>query len=337
MLIDLMDIVALSITIILQSRGAGRGVSLLYSESSVVQAVETASPAVVNVSTVTVLMDALFRTMPVQGVGSGVIIDPRGYVLTNYHVVAEANQVRVSLPDGKKFDGRLIGSDPSSDLAIIKVDARELPTVKMADSDKLRVGETAIAIGNPLGLPGGPTVTVGVISSKGRSIQTEHGLMENLIQTDAAINPGNSGGPLLNLQGEVIGITTAVVPYAQGIGFAIPINTAKMAIEDLIVHGEVRRPWLGITGIDLTPVIASHFNLSTDQGILVARIIPGGPAEEAGLTSGDIIVEFSGSAVHTVGELQREMRRRRIGDIVALTLVRGDSSWSTSLRLTKAP
>ncbi len=301
------------------------------------RAVEAVSPSVVNVSTVTVLMDAFFHTMPIQGVGSGVIIDPRGYILTNFHVIAEANKVRVSLSNGEKYDGRLVGADPSSDLAVIKVDARELPTARMADSDTIRVGQTAIAIGNPLGLSGGPTVTVGVISSAARSIQTDRGLMENLIQTDAAINPGNSGGPLVNLQGEVVGITTAVVPYAQGIGFAIPINTAKMVIEDLVTHGEVRKPWLGITGIDLTPAIAGHFNLSTDSGILVAKVIPGGPAEEAALSSGDIIVKINNLPVGSIRELQREMRRLRINDIVQLSLARGDSSWSTSLRLTQAP
>ncbi len=282
-------------------------------------------------------MDAFFNAMPVEGVGSGVIMDPRGYILTNFHVIAEANRVRVSLSNGQKFDGRLVGADPTSDLAVIKVESRDLPAAHMADSDKIRVGQTAIAIGNPLGLPGGPTVTVGVISSVGRNIQTERGLMENLIQTDAAINPGNSGGPLVNMEGEVVGITTAVIPYAQGIGFAIPINTAKMVIEDLMVHGEVRRPWLGITGIDLTPAIASHFELSTDAGILVAKVIPGGPAEEAGMSSGDIIVRFNGRDVRSIRELQSEIRRLRIGDVIQLFMVRGDSSWSTSLRLTRAP
>lgn len=282
-------------------------------------------------------MDAFFNTMPIQGVGSGVIIDPRGYILTNFHVISEANKVRVSLSNGQKYEGRLVGADPSSDLAVIKVDARELPTAQMADSDMIRVGQTAIAIGNPLGLPGGPTVTVGVISSVGRNIQTDRGLMENLLQTDAAINPGNSGGPLVNLQGEVVGITTAVVPFAQGIGFAIPINTAKMVIEDIVTHGEVRKPWLGITGIDLTPAVSSHFDLSTSSGILVAKVLPGGPAEEAGLSTGDVIVKINGRSVEGIRDLQREMRKLRINDVVQLLLVRGISSWTTSLRLTRAP
>jgi serine protease Do len=237
--------------------------------------------------------------------------------------VRRADKIKVTLSDGREFDGEVIGSDVTSDMAIVKIKADHLPTVTLGNSDELRVGEIVIAIGNPYGLQ--QTVTMGVVSAKGRSIPTgiEGHVYKNFIQTDTAINPGNSGGPLLNIKGEVVGINTAIIPYAQGIGFAIPINMAKRNIDDLINLGKVRRSWLGVYIQEVTPEIAKQFSLPEDaRGVLVGDIIKDSPAEEAGIKRGDIITKVNDKEVNSPGELQDKIRDVNIDDKANIEIMR---------------
>ena len=216
--------------------------------------------------------DQLLRIFPVEGVGSGVIIDKKGYILTNNHVIEKANKLKVTTTDGNIYDGMVVGTDPITDLAIIKIESKDaLSYAELGNSDELKIGQIVIAIGNPFGLDGGPSVTAGIISSLSRKLQFERGIME-LVQTDASINPGNSGGPLINTKGQVIGINTAKMPYAQGIGFAVPINVAKLIINDLIMNGRVtNRPWIGISTIKITSELANSYGLPTNTGIFNCR------------------------------------------------------------------
>ncbi|MEN3184698.1 MAG: DegQ family serine endoprotease, partial [Atribacterota bacterium] len=264
----------------------------------------------------------LERQIPQRGIGTGFVFRSDGYILTNEHVIRGANEIKVTFIDGKEYQGRVVGADPLTDIAVVKIDATNLPTIPLGDSDKARVGEFVIAIGNPYGLS--HTVTVGVLSAKGRPISAgDSGReYENFLQTDAAINPGNSGGPLLNLRGEVIGINTAILPYAQGIGFAIPINMAKSILDQLITSGKVVRAWLGVYIQDLTPEIAEKFGLSEAKGALVADVSKGSPAERAGLRRGDIILKVDEKETPTVSDLQREIRSHRPGDQVRLEVWR---------------
>ncbi len=262
------------------------------------------------------------RQIPRRGVGSGFIFREDGYILTNHHVVAGAEEITVTLLDGREFTGRVIGADPMTDLAVVQVDAEGLPTVTLGDSDAARVGEWVVAIGNPYGLA--HTVTVGVLSAKGRPITAgDTGReYENFLQTDAAINPGNSGGPLLNIHGEVIGINTAIIPFAQGLGFAIPINLAEELLDDLIELGRVIRAWLGVYIQDLTPEIALQFGREETKGALVAEIQVDSPAEHAGLQRGDIILRVEDEAIEDVRDLQQVIRSHRPGDVVTIEVWR---------------
>ncbi len=237
------------------------------------------------------------RKFKQRGAGSGFIVSPEGLIFTNNHVVEGADKVIVKLADGRTFKGKVVGRDPQSDVAVLKIKGHNLPTVPLGDSDKIQVGEWVIAIGNPFGLS--HTVTVGVVSAKGRS-----GLgitdFEDFIQTDAAINPGNSGGPLLNIRGEVIGMNTAIFSRSggyMGIGFAIPINIVKLVAEQLVEKGKVVRGWLGVVIQDLTPALAQEFGLERTEGALVAEVLKGSPADRAGLRPGDVIVGYEGKPV----------------------------------------
>jgi len=310
--------------------------------NSIADIAEKVGPAVVNIDTVRMVTtqfpsfeDPIFkrffgrefeefrRTIPQKGTGSGFIINQEGYVLTNEHVVRKADKIKVTLSDGREFDGEVIGSDVTSDMAIVKIKADHLPTVTLGNSDELRVGEIVIAIGNPYGLQ--QTVTMGVVSAKGRSIPTgiEGHIYRNFIQTDTAINPGNSGGPLLNIKGEVVGINTAIIPYAQGIGFAIPINMAKRNIDDLINLGKVRRSWLGVYIQEVTPEIAKQFGLPEDaKGVLVGDVVKDSPAEEAGIKRGDIIIKVNDEEVNSPGELQDKIRDIDIGEKANIEIMR---------------
>lgn len=266
------------------------------------------------------------------GGGSGVIVDPKGYILTNHHVVGGADRIIIHLFDGKELKGTVQGTDPKTDLAVVKVEAKNLPVAFLGDSDKIEVGEWAIAIGSPFGLE--ETVTVGVISAKGRKgLRT--GTYEDFIQTDASINPGNSGGPLVNIDGEVIGINAMIIQPGQGIGFAIPINLAKNIMTELIQHGKVIRPWVGIGLQDLTENLAKSFNLQQKEGVLVSQIYEGSPAEKSGLRVGDVIVEVDGKRVQDSQEVVREVLKKKVGEKIEFVVIR--EGRSTKVSVTTAP
>ncbi|MCX7927499.1 MAG: Do family serine endopeptidase [Candidatus Omnitrophica bacterium] len=265
------------------------------------------------------------------GVGSGVIIDPQGYILTNQHVVEGAEKIKVILPDGREFKAELKGQDVRSDLAVIKINARNLPVAVLGDSDKLKIGQWVVAIGNPFGLAmqnPEPTVTIGVISalhrSLGRTLARERDY-NDLIQTDAAINPGNSGGPLVNLKGEVIGINVAIYSTSggyQGIGFAVPINSARRILSRLIEGKKVEYGWLGVTVQDMTEDLATYFGLSEKKGVLIAGVLAGGPAQKAGMKKGDILIEFDNKKVNSVKELLSFMNNSDVGKKVRILVLR---------------
>jgi len=308
-----------------------------FDESAVLQVVEKVTQSVVNINTVRLLHDFYYQVVPVQGMGSGVIIDSKGYIITNNHVIAGAEKIDATLASGEVLRGKLVGTCVSDDIAVIRVDGEKLPTAELGDSDQLKVGQTVFAIGNPFGLAGGPTVTKGVISAVKRSIRSERGLIENLVQTDASINPGNSGGPLVDVNGRVVAINTAIVPFAQGIGFAIPVNAVKRCATEIITHGRVMRPWLGVSGLSVTPEIASYYSLPVDRGALVTEVMPGSPAEKAEMQRGDIIIGFGEKAIKGVDELVREVQKRKIGEKAQLLMLRGDEKWIADVTLEKTP
>ena len=267
------------------------------------------------------------------GSGSGFVITPDGYIATNSHVVHEAKEIQVSLAGGETFPATLTGDDPDSDLAIIRVNAPHLQHIQFGDSNQLRPGQIAVAIGNPLGFQ--QTVTAGVISALGRSMRSQSGrLMENIIQTDAALNPGNSGGPLMNSHGEVIGVNTAMIPSAQGICFAIASNTAEFVAAWLIKDGRIRRAWLGIQGqtAPIHPRIARHLGLKQTQGVLILHIEPDSPASHTGLREGDLLIGFNNNSVGGIDELQRLLVGSEIGRKSELKIIR--HQFQTHLEIT---
>jgi S1-C subfamily serine protease len=279
----------------------------------VVRAIERVAPATVNITSTQEIrgrVNPFFRSdpffdeffgrfldrRPVQSLGTGLIISSEGHVLTNQHVLAGATQIHVALSDGREFEGELIGADPETDLAVVQIRSREpLPFVELGSSDELLIGETVIAIGNPFGLH--HTVTTGVLSAENRSIRSHEREYHGFLQTDASINPGNSGGPLLNLDGEVIGINTAIFREAEGIGFAIPINRAKRVVDDLLAHGEVIPVWLGLTLQDLTQALRDAFSTRARSGVLITHVFDDSPADRAKLRRGDILLELDGTKI----------------------------------------
>jgi serine protease Do len=269
-----------------------------------------------------------------RGGGSGVIVDKEGYILTNNHVVEGADKVKVKLNDGREFTATVKGQDPRTDLAVLYIKATDLPVAVLGDSDKLEVGEWAIAIGSPFGLE--HTVTVGVISAKGRT-GLGTGTYEDFIQTDASINPGNSGGPLINIDGEVIGINAMIIQPGTGIGFAIPINMAKQILSDLITQGKVVRPWLGVSVQNLTPDMMEHFKIKEKEGVLVGQVYPGTGAEKAGLVSGDIITSVDDKTVKNVNELVKEIQRKKVGQKVKLNIIRDGKGMLIEVTTTSMP
>ncbi len=294
------------------------------------------TPAVVYVA-IRAVVPSLFGFGQIQqGVGSGVIFDPRGYVLTNDHVIAGAQEIQVVLGDGRQFTGRVVGRSPANDIAVVKIDGQDLPVARLGDSDQLRVGQWVVAIGNALGLEGGPTVTAGVVSALNRTIVDAPGTTFGpLIQTDAAINPGNSGGPLVNLRGEVVGINTAKIQTAEGIGFAIPINKAKEIVQQLL---EARpRPYLGIVSVPVTPALAAAYGLAVSRGVLVVDVEPGSAAERAGIQPGDIIVGFDGRAIGNADDLQAALSDHQPGDRVTIVVNRNGRELPLEVTLGTAP
>jgi len=308
--------------------------------------------SVVNITSKAVTFDFFYGLVPEEGQGSGFIIDKEGHILTNYHVIADARQIEVTLHNRKKYGATIVGVDRAHDLAVVQIKAPELTPMVLGDSSKLQVGQKVYAIGNPFGLSG--TLTRGIVSSI-RQVQEPDGMkIEDAIQTDASINPGNSGGPLLNMHGEVIGINTMIasnVGQSAGIGFAIPINTAKAVINDLLTLGRVRRPALGVTTIPIDPQLADQMGLAADYGLLILQVVPGGAADNAGLrggsqraflgntpitVGGDLIVALDGQQVEDQQELAQIMNNHRAGDTVRITIYRGKKKLQVSVVLGEA-
>ncbi|HEY3094558.1 MAG TPA: trypsin-like peptidase domain-containing protein [Nitrososphaera sp.] len=306
-------------------------------EDVLVKAVEKAARSVVNIASVRMLQDQLFRVFPVEGVGSGVVIDEKGYILTNNHVIDDAERLKVTLTDGRVLRGRVVGSDEVTDLAVIRVETEQpLPAAELGNSDDLKAGQIVMAIGNPFGLTGGPAVTAGIISSLNRSIQARSGVLE-LIQTDAAINPGNSGGPLVSTQGQVVAINTANMPYAQGIGFAVPINTAKSILKEMIENGRVARPWIGVASMKLTPQLARYYGLPAIEGALIAKVEPYSPADDAGLRKGDIIEGIDGSRIEDPAQIASHVRKKHVNDQLTLTVNRYGRQVTVPIQVDERP
>jgi S1-C subfamily serine protease len=330
--------------------------SITEDEKNNIAVYEKAADGVVNITSTAVQMDFFFNAYPTQGSGSGAILDAKGNILTNHHVVANAQKLEVALADGSRWPAKLIGSDPDNDLAVIKIEAprEKLKVIPMGDSKNLRIGQKVLAIGNPFGFE--RTLTTGVISSLGRTIRSEVGtLIEDVIQTDAAINPGNSGGPLLNSDGEIVGINSAIISPSGGnvgIGFAIPVNTAKRLIPELISKGYVTYPWIGATIQTLIPEVAKYLKLKIERGALIAEVVKGGPADKAGLkggsqrvqvgnmivlVGGDIVVKADDQEIKTNEELIRYIREKKIGNTVTFKVYRKDKYEDVKVTLGERP
>ena len=310
----------------------------LSSLPAVTQVVDKVSPSVVTILTEWVEYSFFSRAVTRTGAGTGIIITPEGHILTNNHVIEDAEKITAILRDGETFEAKIWGTDPLTDLAVIKIKAEALPTATFGSSRGLDIGEWVIATGNALNLPGGPTVTLGIVSALGRSITEPNGVvLHDLIQTDAAINPGNSGGPLVNLAGEVIGINTAIAGGAENLGFAISTATAVPVKEDLVEHREVIWPWLGIAAETLTPAIASELGLQAKTGVLIAGVYRDYSAHKAGLKRNDVIVILGGEGITTVEQLQRAIRKHETGDVVEVSFVRDGESRTVQLTLEKWP
>lgn len=309
--------------------GAGPTGVLLNEEVRIIGIVKRISPTVVAVTS----YDSKGKK---QGLASGIIVTPDGEILTNNHVASSGSVLKVTLADGRDLEAKNLGGDPLIDLAIIKISANGLPTAPLGDSNRLQVGQTAIAIGNPYGFE--RTVTVGVVSALGRSIPGGGASLSNLIQTDAKIYPGNSGGPLLDSSGQVIGINTAVVGGEVGVlGFAIPINSARQAMEDVRRVGHVLVPWMGIAYGDITDEIARAFKLPVKEGVMVAEVEKGGPAALAGIRKGDIIVEADGKKIKDGGDLQRILQAKNVGDQMSVVVLRDGKRQTINVTLQEMP
>jgi serine protease Do len=306
-------------------------------ESQITGAVERLSESVVGIDSTRLATDYRFGVVPVEGQGSGVIIDPHGMIVTNNHVIDESTRVQVNLKDGRTFVGEVVGSDPATDVALVKINGENLPFATLGDSEKLKVGQIVLAIGNALGLPGAPTVSMGLIGALGRPLPGTDFVVEGLIQTDAAINPGNSGGPLADLDGKVIGMNTAMIPFAQGMGFAIPSETIKRIMDQISRNGRVVRPWLGISGMDVNKFVARRYNLPVEQGVLLAEVLQEGPARDAGLRVGDVVAKIGDSKVEGMKDLVGALSHLTIGDEVSVQFVRNGTSYETKLRLRETP
>ncbi|MBF0103612.1 MAG: DegQ family serine endoprotease [Desulfobacterales bacterium] len=273
------------------------------------------------------------RNFKQKSLGSGFIIDTEGYIVTNNHVIEDADKIIVKLNNGDEFTADIKGRDPKTDLALIKIQTdKKLPFLKLGNSDELQIGDWVLAIGNPFGLE--HTVTAGIVSAKGRTIGA--GPYDDFIQTDASINPGNSGGPLLNMNGDVVGVNTAIIAAGQGIGFAIPVNMVKEVIEQLKDEGEVTRGWLGVGIQDLKKDVAEYYNLKNgNKGVLVTEVFPGDPAEEAGIKAGDIIIRVNGDAIDSSRQLSRLVAKTKIGEKLSVTVLRNGKEETVKVKIVK--
>jgi serine protease Do len=329
-----------------------------YEDNPVVEIVKNVSAAVVNIDIETVSkrsalplpfdddpvfrrffgdrFDRFSRSVPMKGRGSGFIVTKDGQILTNNHVVDGADKITVTLSNGKTYPAEVLGKDPTFDLAVIKIKPNEnLTVLELSDSDAVEVGEWVVAIGNPFGLE--HTVTVGVISAKNRSVHARDINFDGFLQTDAAINPGNSGGPLIDMQGKVVGINTAIVPYAQGLGFAIPVNVAKQIMGDLVAYGKVKRGWLGVSVQSLTQEFAEAYSIDAESGVVIGDVFSGSAAERAGLRRGDVVVSIGNEAVKDVQSFVNSVRAQAPGATLRLKVIREGKSITVTAKLDEMP
>lgn len=297
------------------------------------------TPAVVGISTVRIDYDFFYRPIESEVVGSGIIVDPRGYIITNEHVVGDSSDITVFLHDGRKFPARKLYNDGTQDFAVVKINAPQLTAARLGDSDKVVVGDMAVAIGNPLGLSLQRTVTAGIISALNRTVtvvdRRGETLMHDLIQTDASINPGNSGGPLVNNLGEVIGINTIKASKAEAIGFSIPINIAKPIVNSIIQKGRFDRPYLGIEGVDAEMAKLMNLKVVVRNGIYVADVAKGSPADKAGIKKGDIITKIDGTPVHAMSNLRQLLYDMDIDKQIKVQISREGRNYTKSVKLGK--
>ncbi len=348
---------SLLLAVFLSIWGTASVEALTEDERNNIQIYESLAPGVVNITSTVLERDFFFNVVPRRGAGSGSIIDSSGHILTNHHVIEDARKLEVTLANGKKYNAELKGSDPDTDLAVLKIDAppKDLVVIPMGSSENLKVGQKAIAIGNPFGL--GQTLTTGVISSIGRTLRATGGtLVEDIIQTDASINPGNSGGPLIDSSGKMIGINTAIFSptgASVGIGFAIPVDTARRVIDELIEKGYYAYPWMGASFMTLTADFARALKIPVERGVMLVEVVRNGPAHRAGLrggnaraqvgnhvllVGGDIITKMNGKELMDADSAVREIRRHRPGDRVTVHVVHWDGGSSTlSLTLGERP
>lgn len=312
-------------------------IAALTTLPSIADLVDKVNPAVASISVESVTR-GLFFDFNDEGAGSGIVIRPDGYIVTNFHVIQNASQIEVNLPNGKTYTAVVVGRDVITDLAVIKIEAEEdLPAANLVNSDSLKVGDWVVALGNALALKGGPTVTLGIVSARGRTITTDRGVLYDMIQTDAAINDGNSGGPVVNLNGEVIGISTAIFRQAQGIGFAVSSSVAMPIIDSLIEHGRVVRPLIGLTGADVTPARANRLNLPVDEGIIVTRMSRDGPAFKAGIRVGDVIIKIDGIPTPDMARFLTLLWTYQVDDEMQVEYISNDEFKVTSVMLTERP
>jgi len=291
-------------------------------ENAFTSAVERALESTVSVNTTAGPPSPQHWRYPRRGAGAGVVFDGAGHIVTSLHAVAGAETVFASRGEGQVFRGTVVGGDDDTDLAVIRVEGTDLKPAEFGNSDQLKVGQPVLAIGNPLGLSGGPTVTSGVVSSLRRNLRLGTGDGLRMIQTDAAVNPGNSGGPLVSLDGRVVGINTATIPYAEGISFAVPSNVVREVARQILEHGRVQRPWVGVVGHDVGSRMANYYGLAASRGVFVAEVTTGGPAQAAGLMVGDVLLALGDRALTGVGDLVDALRGHKIGDAVDLEVER---------------
>jgi serine protease Do len=312
--------------------------SLTELETRITSAIDAIGPGVASVESLRLVRRNRWGSpFGSQAEATAVVIDPSGYLVTNQHVVEGAARLRVQLADGRELAGEVVGGDPVTDLAVVKVEATGIPSVRLGRSEELRVGQIVLAIGNALGLPGGPTVSTGVVSALGRPLPGSDFVFEGLIQTDAAINPGNSGGPLVDLSGSVVGVNTAMIPFAQGVGFAIPIHAVARIVEELRTKGRVIRPWMGVTIAELRPEVALRYGLEAGSGLLVGEVVARSPAHKAGLKTGDVITRVGPAEVRSVRDLVGALSSFPVGSDVEIGYRRKGSAFATSVPLQESP
>ena len=303
-------------------------------ETVMVDVVDKVLPSVVSVTATKLQRISFYRVAPLKGQGSGVILSDDGHIMTNAHVVKGAEHLDVILHDGKSHHAKVVGKSSIRDLAALKIDSNGLSPIELGDTESIKVGQFAIAIGNSLGL--GTTATFGMISAVDRTIQSRNTFLEGLVQTSAQINPGNSGGALVNTKAELIGIPTAMIPWSQGIGFAIAVDGVKAVYKELIETGTIKTPWMGIVGLALNPGVAAHYKLPLDKGVLIVKV-PKGPALTIGVEPGDIITSVNGSEIKSMEELRREIMNQRVGSKIKISLNRKNDVFDAEIELREAP